>query len=368
VVGCRYSKEPSRSHGEGALMDQMSERRLMPRPRLRNVAAALLAGLFFACGGRVIEPGGGITGTAGDGVGGSESGNGGSSTLPPLSAFSGRLALLRDDGTVTVYPPHPTASTPPLAILTADAGQFACVSLTFDQTANLYVSCPTGTPSSPPHISVYSASPGESAPPSRPIAGPHTTLQADTPAIAVDPSGAIYVNEQNSTVLVFAPNAHGDAAPVQVLRWPVESQAFVPGALAFDHKGQLFAGNDRPGPVLVYPPNVMNGDKPVRRIGRNSELNAARALSLAPDGTTFVFDSGRRVLVYRAGAGEEAPIRTLTGADSFGAGPVGLAVEDTGRLFVLSAGRLNVFPPNAQGAAVPETWMSFSAIAVAIAP
>jgi len=334
-----------------------------------DVGAVLLASVCLACGGRVVE-------TGGDGAGasdGSGTGHGTDNTsLPPLNAFSGRLALLHQDGTIAIYPAHPEASTAPLTTLTADAGNSTCVGLSFDQAANLYVSCPVNAPGVPPHISIYPPSAAGSARPERRISGPHTLLEQDAPSIAVDPSGAIYVDEQDRQVLVFAPEANGDAAPLRVLQWPAEAQTFMPAALAFDRAGHLFAANSTSGSVLVYPPNVMNGDGPVRRIGRSKELTASTSLSVAPDGTTFVFEASPRIFVYRPDAGQDAPSRVLTGGSFLGSFKISLAAEDTGRLFVLSGGRLGIFSPSLPSDAAPEIWPAASGssppVAIAIAP
>jgi len=67
-----------------------------------------------------------------------------------------------------------------------------------------------------PHVTAYETSQTGDVPPTISISGENTQL-SKAEGLAVDAAGFIYVNNGVNQILVFAPGATGDAAPVQVI-------------------------------------------------------------------------------------------------------------------------------------------------------
>lgn len=165
-------------------------------------------------------------------------------------------------------------------------------SLAFAKDGTMYV---VGT--SPTSINVYA--PGAvGAPPTpiRTITGPETTLTT-IHDIAVDSAGYIYVTDlTGNRIVVFAPNANGDVAPVRVISGPKTKLQYV-GYLAFDHQENLvWAGPisgaylPRDARVLVFPKGA-NGDvEPMRFImGPNTGMGRPNGVHVERDGAISVY-------------------------------------------------------------------------------
>jgi sugar lactone lactonase YvrE len=117
-------------------------------------------------------------------------------------------------GDVQVFAPGASGNAAPIRAI---AGNNTLLSqpfgIAFDQVGNLYVTN-VGSNS----ITVYAAGAAGNVSPMRVITGPNTRLSLPT-GIAVDNAGYAYVGNENqsppnSPILVFAPNANGNVAPV----------------------------------------------------------------------------------------------------------------------------------------------------------
>ncbi len=146
---------------------------------------------------------------------------------------------------------------------------------------------------------------------------------SDPTSLAVDRDGYLYIGSGMShpfdagSVTVFAANAEGNVAPVRVLSGPT-SGVREPTALAVDRRGQVYVlnadGVEYVTPVKGELPEVFFND-----LGANGKWPRP-----ASDDTVRIFGPDA--------AGDTGPCRMLTTA----AGPVALAVDGEGRLYLAS--------------------------------
>ncbi|MGA8533246.1 MAG: hypothetical protein WB615_03970 [Candidatus Tumulicola sp.] len=225
-------------------------------------------------------------------------------------------------------------------------------------------------------ITVYPAGATGNAPPARKITGPNTELYAPS-SVSVAADGATYVTDvygaasgcSNPTqgcwdVNVYAAGANGDAAPVQSIRGQQTKLYYVYGS-AVDASGNVYVANGYHANccVTVYAANS-NGDvKPLRNIsGSKTGLATPVGLALDARGDVFVLNAEgsptRSVTVYAPGAhGNVKPIRTISGQNTgLYAAPVAIAVDGSGRVYVVQSGYANsisVFATGANGDVAP---------------
>ena len=226
------------------------------------------------------------------------------------------------------------------------------------------------------NIDVFAAGAMGNVAPTRSIAGSATELHAPG-AVSVDDSGAIYALDQYSAgsgcfdpthgcwaVNVYAAGGDGDVAPVRSIRGPATKLYYAYGVAA-DGAGTVYVANGYPSNccVTVYAAGSSGDVKPTRTIqGSRTGLYVPVSIALDSHRNVYVFNAEgsptRSVAVYAAGAkGNVKPIRMIVGQNTglYGA-PVGIAVDQSGRLYVLQSGTSNsisVFAPGANGNVAP---------------
>jgi hypothetical protein len=123
------------------------------------------------------------------------------------------------------------------------------------------------------------------------------------------------------------------------LRGP-DDELFGPGVFALDARGHLYVPN-RDDAVRVYATASPGPLRPIRTLaGPSTELDEPAAAALGPGDTLFVANVGSArgpsVTIYPPNAqGDVPPVRTLRGARTGLGTTGGLAVDTTGRLYVL---------------------------------
>lgn len=167
---------------------------------------------------------------------------------------------------------HPSAVLGGLSTEILDAHALA-----FDRKGFLYVtadaSVPVGGPNfSVPAIFVFAPGAHGDAAPVRAIYGPHTSLSSAY-GIAIDATGRIYVSSgfgsPGAAIDVFASDANGDVAPIFKIEGP-KTRLYVPTNLAFDSTGNLFvgqAGLQVAAPLLEFPPGARGNTAPTLPLG-----------------------------------------------------------------------------------------------------
>jgi sugar lactone lactonase YvrE len=168
------------------------------------------------------------------------------------------------------------------------------------------------------------------------ITGSATTLDG-TGAVAIDPSGRIYVaNEDNATISEYAYGVTGNVAPSSVLGGSATGLA-EPSALAVDSAGRLYVANPAANTITVYPPLAGGDQRPIATIGGPlTGLDGPEALTFGPGGDLWVANLFTNSLTaYRPTAnGNVAPVATIAGSDTGLDGPQAMTLDAAGHLLV----------------------------------
>ncbi|HEY3024845.1 MAG TPA: NHL repeat-containing protein, partial [Pyrinomonadaceae bacterium] len=172
-----------------------------------------------------------------------------------------------------------------------------------------------------------------------------------------------------SAVLKFAPGADGDVAPIAIIpsRIPVTGEVAgvntrmdIASGVAVDAAGSIYVVTcqepQRPGDskLLIFAPGA-NGDvAPVVEI--TNDLNEPQQVTLDEDENIYITNRGgvSAITVYAAApTANVTPVRTITSADL--SDPFGVAVDGAGRIFVAETAlhSILVFDTGASGSVVP---------------
>ncbi len=228
---------------------------------------------------------------------------------------------------VTVYAPGANGYTMPARTITGSAtGLSEPIGLAVDASGNVYV-CNGGAAATT--ITVYGPGANGNVAPARTIAGSATAMSfsgGPTP-IGLDASGALYVLDRASpmygtSVLVFAPGANGNVAPVRAIpgNATTEIPAYNPFALAVDSAGTIYldaSDNAQTHGVIAFAPGSTGSVPPSRTLSGPAFSGALWAMATDAAGNLYIertsATSPSQVEVFSAGAnGAVSPSRTLT--------------------------------------------------------
>jgi hypothetical protein len=245
------------------------------------------------------------------------------------------LAVLNASGTsIVTFPLSASGDVAPESTLTGLSGAGA---LAVDAQHFLYVTTPLA-------ILVFAPGSSGNAAPVRTIAGPNALPTTDDfAALAVAPDGTIYAASQlasgvtrNPKILVFAPNANGDVAPVHTITGPTTTMQAV---LAVSYFFTGIAVADATQHVLFFSNNADGDVAPKRTLNdgtgvvTGSAFDNVGALYLA----RYEFSTST-VLAYIAGAIANAtPLVSLNGPATQITAAAGVAVDDKSNAYVTNA-------------------------------
>lgn len=220
-----------------------------------------------------------------------------------------------------------------------------------DPSGNLYVTTSSD-------VRVYAAGATGPASPARLIPAGTATTIADVTGLTADASGNIYVSESNAGIAIFTGQASGSVAPSRFIL-PGLSGLDSPQALATDSAGNLYVVNVQPNSqsaILVFAPGATGDVAPLRVL--NVPANGI-AVDSAGNLYATVNDA---IEVFAPGAsGNDAPIRTISNQATGSARLTGgIALDATGNIYVVAWGTL---PTNSLPAT--PTILEFSASASA---
>lgn len=234
-----------------------------------------------------------------------------------------------------------------------------------DSKGNIYVAnvaCCSENPV-PPSVTVYAPGSTGEVSPIRTITGAATTL-SNPGDVAFDGSDNLFVANARGgpapglgTILEFAASADGNAAPIATIGGP-HTGLSIPFAIALDATGNVYVANfdsgacGLRGSITVYAPGSSGDVAPSFSIGGDKTgLNGPLGVAVDSTGKIYVANQQNSATVYAAGAhGNVAPIQTI---DIPAFDPYGIGVDSSGNIYVSGGGLVNVYAPGATGDATP---------------
>ena len=256
---------------------------------------------------------------------------------------SGKIYVLGKNGltypaqSIAVFAAGADGDVAPIATVAGPStGLVGAVSLAVDAAGKMYVAgsipCAACTSATHPGIMVFAAGANGDAAPQQSIAPDaypavdNTGLDAGDLAVGVDAGGNIYAADSYSQkVLVFAPNATGNVAPLRVLMGDKTTLSGCVG-VAFDGAGNLYIANYNGMSVTVYPPGASGNLAPTATIA-GDQTGIGYLSTIAVDSAGTIWASGQAVdstgrmrsaiLRFAPGAsGNLAPAAALAGGDT----------------------------------------------------
>jgi hypothetical protein len=170
----------------------------------------------------------------------------------------------------------------------------------------------------------------------RDITGPHTLLNG--PFISVDQAGEVYsANYFSNSVTSYAPGSTGDVTPLQDITGR-KTHLVNPSAVGVDANGDIFVlDNDQPNSfgfnVLVFAPGATGDVAPIREIkGPTTLLLHSRSIAVSSDGWVFVanprFHGYGLITAFAPGAnGDVAPTHIIKGSAKSFIFPISVTIQ-----------------------------------------
>src|SRR3989442_8446833 len=302
-----------------------------------------------------------------------------SSSEGPSVPRGGKALYVVNSGanSVAAYAPGASGDAAPIdTIAGSNTGLNAGGALALDSAGNLYVANYYGS-----SITVYAPGASGNATPSTTIAGSNTGLSWPW-GIARDAVGNLYVvnswsSSGSTSITVYPAGASGNVAPIATIGGSSSTDNTglnSPVGIARDGAGRLYVTDPGPNTVTVFAAGASGNATPATTISTISPANQTgypTGIALDPAGNVYVTNNQYRatgngiypsVTVYAPGAGGTAPpTRTITGAHTGMNGPVGIARDAAGNLYVANAGNsccglgnsITVYGAGARGDAAP---------------
>ena len=255
----------------------------------------------------------------------------------PMSVTLARdtLYVLSCQGRVTAYATSLDGDVVPSRVLGTLKGAFA-YGVAVDPEGEVFISINWAGHGGHGFILVYPTGVTNDTIPARTIRGFHYALNG----LARGPQGLLYRGSEEEGFEVINPRVPGERPPIRRLQGS-NSELVRPGSFAVDTAGFIFVPN-RDDAVRVYQGNTADNLRPIRTIqGRHTGLDRPVAVAVGPGDTLYVLNTGSlrgpSITVYAPeSGGDSAPVRALHGESTGLKTPVALAVDDQGRLYVVS--------------------------------
>jgi len=171
--------------------------------------------------------------------------------------------------------------------------------------------------------------------PVRDITGPHTLLNG--PFISVDATGKVYSADYfSNSVTSYAPGSTGNVTPLQDITGR-KTRLVNPSAVGVDANGEIFVlDNNQTNSfgfnVLVFAPGATGNVAPIREIkGTATLLLHSRSIAVSSDGWVFVANarlSYGLITAFAPGAnGDVAPTHIIKGSAKSFIFPISVAIQ-----------------------------------------
>jgi len=195
-----------------------------------------------------------------------------------------------------------------------------------------------------------------SAKPVSSISGASTSIVSPS-AIATDARGDLFVANEGSqgagaSITIYASGARGNVSPARTIAGGLTALTD-PVGISVDAHGAIYVIDAAARDVLVFAPGASGDQAPVRRLSISGFM--AREIAIGPDDILYVFASdgphgAEEIASFLHGSKPQAHA-PITGRGVYGADWI--SVDRTGFLYVISPGRIYTFAPKASGAAEP---------------
>jgi sugar lactone lactonase YvrE len=233
-------------------------------------------------------------------------------------------------------------------------------------------------------ITIYAAGSNGNVAPKTMIAGPATRLDGPT-AIAADAHGNIYLTTAgaqrgNDSILIFSAGSSGNASPARIISGAA-TRVRLPAGIAVNAKGYIYVttqqdtGNNGGVEVLIFAPGASGNIAPVTGIDGDCDpkLGSAGPIALDADGRLYLATTelmGRKIAVLKdayiedpafAGAGVppsqcgNVGIAAISGWGGPVDAPYDLAVDPAGNMYIADPEQntIQMFPAGANGSMAP---------------
>jgi 6-phosphogluconolactonase (cycloisomerase 2 family) len=243
---------------------------------------------------------------------------------------------------------RPASSTVRMPTVDDQAAITSWTTLTVASDGTLYAAPRDGS-----SILVFAPGADGDAAPVRTISGPATGLSGKPHGLAVTNDGTLFATSYyTDEILVFAPNANGNVAPVRTI---TSSALDGPHGIAYDAATNTVWVSSQLAPaILSFPADSDGATSPSKTIaGPSTGLTNPRTVALGAGSSIYVSDDTVRVYSRTAPGNNRPPTRVLPSGGNTGIdAPAGLATDPvTGTVYVASMrnNSIRAFTANANG-------------------
>ena len=304
---------------------------------------------------------------------------------PSGIAFHAGNLYVTDNDAITVYPANATGRPKTIASIQGSKTQlYNPGPIAVDSVGTIYAINVGGQDDSP-FITSYAAGGIGDVAPKTIIKGPNTRLGGPT-AIATDAQGNIYVttagaDRSKDSILVFSSGASGNANPARIITGAATRVRY-PHGVAVNAKGYIYVttqqdtGNDSGVEVLIFAPGANGNIAPITRIDGDCDprIWTPGPIARDADGRIYVASTdlhGQKIAVLKddyienpAFAGSVVPpsqcgnvgVAAISGWGSPIDGPYALAVDPAGNMYIADPEQntIQMFPAGANGTMRPS--------------
>jgi DNA-binding beta-propeller fold protein YncE len=187
------------------------------------------------------------------------------------------------------------------------------------------------------------------------LAGPHTGIRHPTSLVA-NIDGTFYIADAGSgaekpRVAWFTAGQNGDIFPNRVIRGP-HTGITSPRGLALDGSGRLFVADQATNKVLVFDPDATGDAAPVEVL---TGLSSPDHLFVDQLLNIYVSNRGDNSVEVFITTGPQSWSHSATITSAGMREPAGVAADQTGLIAVAATGGILFFAPNSNGQAEPAS-------------